>query len=205
MVGVRYSARASGRVPRFVTCEQCSHGYGYWLERTGFGGAHSYFGIGMIGGRDRAASRAEANLEQRLRTECDAVPCPSCGWYQEHMIPQARREKFGWLYRGGWIVFAGAFFLLILSGCAIGPLLSKPLLLAAARAVQLFLVLALLAPLPGYLLMKFLGEQYRPNDDAAEERQERGKRRAMRKKEYARLVPKEPPEELPGKLRLEDL
>jgi uncharacterized iron-regulated membrane protein len=158
----------------------------------------------MIGGRDRAASGAEADLGERLETECDAVPCPSCGWYQQHMIPQARHEKFGWLYRAGWVVFVVALFLLILSGCVVEVALKQPVLRIAGRALQFLLVLGLFAPLPGYLLARFLGEQYQPNNDDPEERKSRGKARAMRKREYARLVPKRPPEELPRKLRPED-
>ena len=107
-IGVRYRALAEGSVARFVTCEQCGQGYGYWLDRTTMGTASSYFLIGRDGASQRAWDRAKDTLRRRLQTECDAVPCPHCGWYQEHMIAQARHEKYGWLVRAGWIAAIAA-------------------------------------------------------------------------------------------------
>jgi hypothetical protein len=205
MPGVHYSASVEGKVPRFVTCEQCGHAFGYWLKRTGAGSASSYLGIGMIGGRERASSRAEDNLEQRLRTECDAVPCPSCGWYQEHMIEQTRHERYGWLVRVGWLLFAVAVFAFVFGGCLVTALDKIPALTGIARGTQAVALLALFAPLAGHLLRQQLSARYDPNADDVEERKQRGNKRAMKPKEYARLAPKPAGEEPPPNLRMGDL
>jgi hypothetical protein len=204
MYGVRYSAKVKGKVPRLVTCEQCGHAYGYWLERTGVGSASSYFGIGMRGGGDRAASPAEDMLDERLGTECDAVPCPSCGWYQEPMIEQARLERYGWLVRGGWLLFVLGVFGFVFGGCLVTALDKSPQLWGVARGFQLLAGLAVFAPLVGHLLKWQLAARYDPNADDVEQRKQRGRKRAMNPKEHDRLVPKPASEELPPKLRLDD-
>src|SRR5262245_28222596 len=137
MASVHYSASAKAKVPRFVQCEKCGHGYGYWLKRTGFGNASSFLGIGMSTGHQRAARDAEFDLEMKLKHDCEAVPCPECGWYQKHMIPQARHERYNWVQQVSWAGLAVAVFLFLSPGFLLQGADRMPALWIVFRGIQL--------------------------------------------------------------------
>jgi ssDNA-binding Zn-finger/Zn-ribbon topoisomerase 1 len=209
-VGVHHTAKAKATVPRFVTCEKCGHGYGYWLTRTGFGYAYSHWGVIPFGRPDRIVGDAEVELEKKLKTACEAVPCPECGWYQKHMLARARQERFGWLLWagiGGGLL--GAFLLMSLCGVAevvVGP---RAHALGALSLLRMFLFLALpllvaLASVGAYFLRDYLSARYNPNDADVEERKERGWQRSMSPKQYARVMTRKAKGTNP-KLRMEDL
>jgi hypothetical protein len=157
MPGAHDSPKGKDKVPRFVTCEQCGHAYGYWLQRTGVG---------------------------------DAVPCPSCGWYQEHMIAQVRLARYGWLVRVGWLLFVLGVGGIVVGGCLAIQLHTNPLWLGMGRVLQAFALLALFAPLASYLLKARLAARYDPNAGDVEERKRCGQKRAMKPNEHAQLAPK---------------
>jgi hypothetical protein len=56
---------------------------------------------------------AAHTVKLKLFTECDAVPCPSCGRYQERMIPQAKWERKRWLLES-------ILYLILIAGIAAG-------------------------------------------------------------------------------------
>jgi hypothetical protein len=70
--------------------------------------------------------------------------------------------------------------------------------------LQVLAVLALFAPLVGYVLKHLLASGYHPNAGDIEARKQRGQKRAMKPKEHARLAPKPAAGELPPKLPMED-
>ena len=84
--------KRSGRILRTVRCENCTLSYEYAMQRT----------VKLHGesAEEVLAAEAERQLRKQLATECDLVPCPSCGWYQQHMIDQARKQAKG--HVPGW-------------------------------------------------------------------------------------------------------
>ena len=92
-----YRAEMTGVVLKTVQCTNCSTDYVYQMERTATGGGTSLYMLDNQGASNRASSSAKSNLESALERGFDAVPCPSCGWYQDYMIPKLRRGKWPWL------------------------------------------------------------------------------------------------------------
>jgi hypothetical protein len=86
-------ASRSGIVTKTVRCENCTLSYEYEMRRT----------VTLRGEatEEALAREAEWRLRKQLAQECDPVPCPSCGWYQQHMIEQVRRQALrhvpGWM------------------------------------------------------------------------------------------------------------
>src|SRR5262249_26281366 len=127
-------------------------------------------------------------------------------WYQKHMLTQARQEKFQWAVWAGWIGLPVAFVLIMMMGYAATFVHNVPVLALVFRGLQFLSFAPLLSPLGGYLLRNYLGSQYNPKKEDVEARKERGRRRAMRRKEFARLATrKEGGKGVPSKLRMEDL
>jgi hypothetical protein len=48
----------------------------------------------------------ESNLNRLAQTTHAAVPCPQCGWYQEYMVPLARRKGIHWTQIVGSVLLA---------------------------------------------------------------------------------------------------
>jgi hypothetical protein len=200
--------------PRFVTCEKCGHGYGYWVDRTATSSATtSVLGL-PVGGADRLVTDAEIKAQDRLKYACEAVPCPECGWYQRHMLDRARREHFAWLVIAGWIGLAVGLLLTLFGGFAVAVLCElleahhhrlAPLLLVARAGYHLVSGLLLFSPVAGYLLREWLAKSHDPNAEDVEERKQKGWDRSMSPKQYARVVPKGEAKGTNQKLRLEDL
>ena len=200
--------------PKFVTCEKCGHGYGYWLDRTATSSVTTSV-MGLSTGRgDRVVTDAEIKAEQRLKHACDAVPCPECGWYQEEALEQARREHFSWLVWAGWGGLALGLFLSTVGGVIVGALVMSlgahhhrlaPILGVVQACYHLVGGVLLLSPVAGYLLRDLLGKGHDPNTEDVEERKQKGWDRAMSPKQYARVVPKGPAKGTNQKLRLEDI
>jgi hypothetical protein len=84
-----------GSVRKAVRCENCTLPYEYEMRRT----------VRLHGeaSKEMLAAEAERRLRKQLATECDLVACPSCGWYQQHMIEQARNRATR--HVPGWVVF----------------------------------------------------------------------------------------------------
>jgi len=87
---------------RLVVCEECDADYVYQLTRSGEGIGNSVYFLDESGAKNRAERKAKEQLAKKMRTAVDAIPCPECGHYQDHMIPRARFERsFLWLLLGG--------------------------------------------------------------------------------------------------------
>jgi hypothetical protein len=87
------SATVKGLTTKVVKCERCGESYEYILSRSG---------------RGRDDSEAYSDLEQRLVEGCEPVPCPSCGWYQNNMVPRARRLRHRWMFHTALYLFLGS-------------------------------------------------------------------------------------------------
>src|SRR3954470_17482742 len=111
-----YYVRETGRLPRVVRCEQCDREYVYFLKRAGEGEGTSLLFLENAEAKERAARKARAELEAALAVGVDPVPCPRCGWYQAHMVPEARSRRHPWLW---YVAGLGLMVAIIFGGMAI--------------------------------------------------------------------------------------
>jgi hypothetical protein len=112
-------ASRSGSVMKTVRCENCTLSYEYEMRRT----------VKLRGetARETLAAEAERRLRKQLAQECDPVPCPSCGWYQRHMVEWMRRQAMR--HVPAWVlplvivtaVSVAASLLLVLAPQRFGP------------------------------------------------------------------------------------
>src|SRR5262249_28746596 len=103
-----YTATLEGAVYKLVHCEKCQAEFAYEMRREGGGFGDSLFFFPNKSAQERALSKAQDDLRRRLEKECDPVPCPECGWYQEHMIPVIRRKYQFWMtIAAALLLFAG--------------------------------------------------------------------------------------------------
>jgi hypothetical protein len=148
---------ATGARVKYVTCEKCQTEYAYELIRTGMGEGNAPFFLGQASAAARAKKRAHEQLEKRLASEAELVPCPTCGWVNEDLIKAYRASRYRWLV---WALLPSALFLGLLAFsllAALARMVGVPEwearvvtagLLAAYTALSLILIL----PLRGRLL-----------------------------------------------------
>jgi hypothetical protein len=116
------SALAGGCVVG-VVCDRCSRTYYYELARIGAGAHTASYGIGSSSANLKAQDQSEADLQQRLDTEAELVPCPQCHWINDELVRGYRRGR----YRGiGKLAFglglAGSILSLVVAWCIhMGP------------------------------------------------------------------------------------
>jgi hypothetical protein len=111
----RYTARASGAILKPVHCEQCHAEYVYRMARVGLGSGTSLLFLENQGAQDRATQQAANELGGRLLRECDAVPCPACGWYQREMVDALRRDHRGWMQDTGLVLLTISLISLVVA------------------------------------------------------------------------------------------
>ena len=107
-LGMRHQVSLSGETTREVRCAKCGAKYTYQMRRSGAGYATAWGFIGGGWARDRAAVKAEKNLERALRTGADPVPCPACGHYQSKMV---------WKIKLWWLVGTCAIAMVLFAFC----------------------------------------------------------------------------------------
>lgn len=108
-VGQEYTAYAEVTVPKTVRCEECRHEYHYLMKRRATGSGTSALFLDNQGASERAQQRAADTLSSVVKTDCDPVPCPECGWYQARMVEKLRRGYHRWLvWVGAVLLVAGA-------------------------------------------------------------------------------------------------
>jgi hypothetical protein len=85
------------------------------MERVAAGIGTSFLFLDNPGAEQRASQGAEKHLRQILESECDAVPCPKCGWYQTPMQVKLRHEHLRWFHWVGFLATfaAGAFLVFV--------------------------------------------------------------------------------------------
>jgi len=81
---------------RQVICDQCSLVYHYHMQRSAEGYAYGLLRIGSQQADLRAQQHAMKNLDERFEREAEPVPCPGCGWINEHLGEGfAQTQKYG--------------------------------------------------------------------------------------------------------------
>jgi hypothetical protein len=159
----RSGAVARGQTTKVVHCEGCGQNYAYKLKRTGRGSAPAK-------SPGQAVQEAEANLRWLLATEIEPIPCPACGRYQSHMIPEAQSRRARWMLYVGCCLTIGIVPVVVCSGLLTG--FQEPTLPAALACVFALGI--------GMLVGKYmLSKNYDPNDGDDEARRRYGQYRAI--------------------------
>ena len=108
LVWAEYHCEVSGGTYKFVECEACQQKYVYRMVRKAKGQGDSLYFLDNAGAQNRAKSKANADLKKALANDCDPVPCPQCGAYQDDMVQKLRREYRMWMYWVGiFSIFGG--------------------------------------------------------------------------------------------------
>lgn len=87
-----HTVDSHGKMLKEVTCENCQIEFVYILERRAKGIGFSPYCLDDEGAAQRAAAASVNRLRKWLAQGFDIVPCPSCGHYQEYMIPWLRGD-----------------------------------------------------------------------------------------------------------------
>ncbi|HEX3150872.1 MAG TPA: hypothetical protein VHR66_22530 [Gemmataceae bacterium] len=174
---MEYTSTMSGSVLKLVRCEQCETEYVYQLERTAEGQGTSFLFTDNEGASARASSRAEETLRRKLERGVDLVPCLACGWYQQDMIPRARREHRRWMFNVGACLTVGLIPVAIFGGIINAGRFGEPAI-PWPVFVAILVVLATIGI--GLMVAKFIGARtYDPNGQDVETRKQLGQARAV--------------------------
>ena len=183
LVWNEYSCNVSGGTYKFVECEECQQKYVYRMERHADGQGNSLYFLDNAGAQRRAENQAQAVLQHLLKTECDAVPCPKCGWYQEDMVKKLCREHRLWMYwLGIFAMFAG-----VLCGS-----LGYPMYEAEYRLTAIILFLLALVGIGGgvgaILGRRSLASGFEPNAAPVEDRLQNAAEKAQTLKAFKKWL-----------------
>jgi hypothetical protein len=178
-----YTVTLEGTVYKYVHCEKCAYEFAYGMSRQGEGTGTSLLFMDNAGAQSRAAQDAQRELRNKLASSCDPVPCPACGWYQQHMYPVIRDGHLMWMnYVAGVFLAAGIILALLL--------LTNLLDAEGRRRAPLFGVLTLIAGFVVAVLVisrKLLIRSIEPNSGDPEARKQLGEKLALRWHEFERL------------------
>ena len=151
--------RVGGRLVR-VLCPRCSCEYFYHFTRVGFGSDQAHYGLGVDTATLKATRKAQKDLDRRLASEAELVPCPKCKWIPDELIKGFRRGSYRNLSRAARVV---AFI-----GFA-ATVMDVTLFTLAAKTFLLYLVplAAGLWLLSGALIVQrnWLRSRIRPNEN----------------------------------------
>ncbi|HYT88708.1 MAG TPA: hypothetical protein VEL76_08370 [Gemmataceae bacterium] len=140
------------------------------------------------GAQGRAASRAEAALRYKLEIAYDVVPCPACGWIQQHMFPKARRAFRAWMRQLG-VILLFLFMLVALPAAVIvahlrpGP---APVIIFGVIAATVLCGIAAVTLLIGKVIQS---NRYDPNGTDQESRIREGRSRGLLREELEKNAP----------------
>jgi hypothetical protein len=183
-----YYVRETGRLPRVVRCEQCDREYVYFLKRAGEGEGTSLLFLENAEAKERAARKARAELEAALAVGVDPVPCPRCGWYQAHMVPEARSRRHPslWYVAGLGLMVAiifGAIAIIVPNGHQVDPDFAR-----VARSGGWVGVAGAVLAVGAWAWRWRLAGLYDPNDAPAADRVAVGQAKAMTIERFSELL-----------------
>ena len=175
-----------GQTLKSVTCEQCQAEYVYSLQREASGEGTSWLFLDDEGASERAERRARAAMDKALREECDAVPCPACGWYQAPMQTMLRAQYRSWmLWLGGTLLVVTFFAGLVLYVNYVSIHGPNP---RATFIAWMIVGLGVPGGIGLIALRKILSAGFDPNLQDLESRKRLGAERALLRPEFERLV-----------------
>jgi hypothetical protein len=181
--GNEYTVTLEGTVYKYVHCEKCGYEFAYGMSRQGEGASTSLLFLDNAGAQARAAEDAGRDLRNKLANSCDPVPCPACGWYQQHMHRFLRDAHLLWMnYVSGVFLAAG---LILLVWLALSLLDAD-----GRRRAPILGALALVAGLivAGFVIARrLLARSIQPNSGDSEARKQLGEKLALPWHEFERL------------------
>jgi hypothetical protein len=151
--------RVGGRIVR-VQCTRCGCEYFFQFTRIGVGKSEAPYGLGVDRATRKANERAQKDLDRRLASEAELVPCPKCNWINEELIAGYRRGSY---YKLGYAARLIAVF-----GVVIGVVIEAILgVLEPGLLVYFLLVPASVFLLSGGVLVlrQWLRGRIQPNAD----------------------------------------
>jgi hypothetical protein len=137
------------------------------------------------GAQRRAQGQAQAVLEHKLKKECDAVPCPKCGWYQDQMVAKMRDEYYLWIWYTGLVVaFAGAVVGTLGSAYAVFDQTMRSLGIGLAVPGIVLIAIGI-----GAIVWRMqLAAQFEPNKAPLKERMEIASEKAQKVKDFEKWL-----------------
>jgi hypothetical protein len=175
-----------------VTCEQCSHCYGYALTRSRRAIGDRYIWQSREKYRDKYVAEARRELDAKLARAFDVVPCPRCGWIQAHMIAKAQQARYP---AETWpAVFAFILAMIALAGLFVLWELEKAFQLKWVTAwVSLMLTFALMVGCGMLCVLReaLRARKFDPNSTPVEERIEEGMQRSLSWEQFQALYPED--------------
>jgi hypothetical protein len=177
-----------GSVIKLVNCENCKGAYAYRMGRRARGEATNFLFLDSAAADQKAAAEAHARLQKALIYDCDAVPCPLCGWLQTEMIPKARSQYALGIWTAGlallicWIVaLIGAMVLSFVGPLGLGPVPGVGIALSVAGVCAFAGIALLLARVAAQ-------RRHDPNAENPSIRVQIGQRRALPKEELDQVL-----------------
>lgn len=151
--------RVGRRVVR-VECAQCGCEYFYHFARIGFGSSQAPYGLGVGRATRSANQKAQKDLDRRMATEADLVPCPKCNWVNDELVTGFRRANYRKLGEAARLVAAAGVIIGFIVGLAVG--------ISAPGELPYVLILpagCLLFAWGLLVLRKWLRSRIRPNEN----------------------------------------
>ncbi|MGL6075498.1 MAG: hypothetical protein ACRC8S_15195 [Fimbriiglobus sp.] len=184
VINNQHEATITKTVCRLVFCEECDAQYVYQMFRSASGYGNSLYFLDESGAKSRAESSAKSKLKKKMKGACEAIPCPKCAHYQDHMIPKAKSDKALLAWVGACVLgllpaFIG-FILVITGNESIGTTL-----------ISTGLVVALIIGALGAGIYMV----YDPNKDSEEKRFDKAEATAMTRKAFEREFHKQTEEQ----------
>jgi len=151
--------RVGGRLVR-VACTRCGCEYFYKFTRIGVGSAQAPYGLGVDRATRKANEKAQKDLDRRLGSEAELVPCPKCNWISDELVAGFRRGRYRDLGDAAGLIAAAGVVTGVILGVAIG--VAAP----AALPYVLIIPVGFLFVGGGLLLLRgWLRGRIRPNQD----------------------------------------
>jgi len=151
--------RVGRRVDR-VQCAQRGCEYFYQFARIGFGSSQAPYGLGVGRATRSANQKAQKDLDRRMASEAELVPCPKCNWINDELVTGFRRATYRKLGRTAGLVAATGVVIGLMLGLAVG--------LSAPRELPYVLILPVgcLLFASGLLVLRhWLRSRIRPNEN----------------------------------------
>jgi hypothetical protein len=154
------------------------------MVRQAQGLGNSVYFLDNAGAQRRAQSMAQSQLQRALDKECDAVPCPKCGTYQQNMMEKMCREHRIWMYWTG----IGTIFVGVLLA-TLGYLLFE---LSDSRWLGLAVggtaIIGIIVGVWFMIWRRQLADAFEPNDLPLEFRLAEGEKRATKVKNFKKWL-----------------
>lgn len=185
------TVRASASVSKETQCSACLNTYYYQMTRATSASRHTSIRFGSEKAEQKAREVAEARLVERLATEVDPVPCPSCGAYQPEMFEGIRRKKFKLLWVATIVLICFGCISLFATGvCATSVAKDRsyetPLTIAGVLTGLCFV-----GAIAARVLYKSKKASYDPNSQAIEDRMVIARNRAVTSEQRDRILAQE--------------